>query len=73
MFISLKALVFRTRRYESEESLSVDGLMGFESYYRTISEIFNFLKEYKLLVSLNPVCSLLCWLCGCFSEALLQT
>lgn len=31
MFLSLKALVFRAWRYESEESLSVDGLMGLES------------------------------------------
>lgn len=49
MFLSLKALVFRTRRYESEESLSVDGLMGFES----ITE-----QQVKYLISWRSVN---CW------------
>lgn len=58
LFLSWKALVFRTRRYESEELLSIDGLMGFES----ITEQVKYLISWKCVNCWFPLiqCVLSC-------------
>lgn len=69
VFLSSKALVCRTQRYESEELLSVDGLVAFESFTGQVK----YLISWKCVNCWFPLiqCILSCW--DCFSKALFQT
>lgn len=61
MGFSLNAFVSMNQRWEGEDPHQHQWTDGFQVCYRVTSEIFNFLGEWKMFISLNPVCFLSAW------------